>query len=530
MKFPDILRLAVRNLRESRLRSMLTTIGVVVGVAVIVTMVSFGLGLQRNAVQRFKDLDLFNEITVSGRSIESLVSNALAGQSRGGDNKNGNGGRAPDERPGLARRGDRDGARALDDAAVREIAGIPGVAGVEPSVTFVSYVRANGRVQTRSVGGTLVPNASSRFRTLSAGRMISTPEAAEAVVDEAFLKTFGFERPADAVGQTIEILSQPGAAGAQGLFGGRGAGGETKDGGGGKESEGGDGEAPDNEAAGDEPMSFFGMPLEAESGGGEDFSSLAGRKFEIVGVLKVEVDNGGQGGPRFRGFTPVTSVYVPLPAAGAWTRENANSLSQVAMMLARARGVLKEGESEGYPTAVVRVTDPDILTTVQKEINRRGFSAFSIVDQLEEIRTVFLILNSALGLLGGISLLVASFGIANTMIMSILERTREIGIMKAIGAEDGEIKKIFFVEAALIGLAGGVVGSLAAWGIAAVANRIAFRFFLQPRGVAFVSFFDLPPYLWLGAILFAVLISIAAALYPAARAARIDPVRALRHD
>ena len=526
MKFADILRLAVRNLRESRLRSLLTTIGVVVGVAVIVTMVSFGLGLQRNAVQRFKDLDLFNEITVSGRSIESLVSNALAGQGRsGGADKGGNSNRAPDsgQRGGL--RGDRDAGRALDDAAVREIAQIPGVAGVEPSVMFVAYVRGNNRVQTRSVGGTLVPNASSRFRTLSAGRMISSPEAAEAVVDESFLRAFGFEKPQDAVGQTIEILSQQGAA----------AGGETKGGEGESKSQADEAkdkadESAGDETAGDEPMSFFGLPLEAEAEKEDDFSGLAGRKFQVVGVLKTELGGSEQDGRRFRGFTPVTSIYVPLPAARAWTRENANSLSQVAMRLARASGVLKEGETEGYPTAVVRVTDPDILTDVQKAISKRGFSAFSIVDQLQEIRTVFLILNSALGLLGGISLLVASFGIANTMIMSILERTREIGIMKAIGAEDGEIKLIFFVEAALIGLTGGVVGSLAAWGIAAVANRIAFRFFLQPRGVSYVSFFDLPPYLWLGAILFAVVVAIVAALYPAARAARIDPVKALRHD
>jgi putative ABC transport system permease protein len=149
---------------------------------------------------------------------------------------------------------------------------------------------------------------------------------------------------------------------------------------------------------------------------------------------------------------------------------------------------------------------------------------------LEELRIVFLIINSALGLLGGISLLVASFGIANTMIMSILERTREIGIMKAIGAEDREIKLIFFIEASVIGLAGGVLGSLVAWGIDALANRLAYRFVLKPQGASYVDFFALPPYLWLGAIVFAVLISIVAALYPAARAARIDPVRALRHD
>ena len=176
------------------------------------------------------------------------------------------------------------------------------------------------------------------------------------------------------------------------------------------------------------------------------------------------------------------------------------------------------------------MTDPVALTDVRKKIKEIGLGSFSIVDQLDQIRTVFLIIDSVLGLLGGISLLVASFGIANTMIMSILERTREIGIMKAIGAEDREIKLIFFFEAAVIGLTGGIIGSLAAWGIDAAANRLAYRFILKPQGASFVDFFSLPAYLWLGAIVFALSVSILAALYPASRAARIDPVRALRHD
>ena len=170
------------------------------------------------------------------------------------------------------------------------------------------------------------------------------------------------------------------------------------------------------------------------------------------------------------------------------------------------------------------------LTAVRKRIQDSGFASISIVDQLEQFRTVFLIIDSVLGLLGGISLLVASFGIANTMIMSILERTREIGIMKAIGAEDREIKLIFFVEAAVLGLAGGVIGVLCAWGIDAIANRLAYRFILKPQGASFVDFFALPPWLSAGAVLFALAVSVLAALYPAARAARIDPVRALRHD
>jgi ABC-type antimicrobial peptide transport system permease subunit len=274
------------------------------------------------------------------------------------------------------------------------------------------------------------------------------------------------------------------------------------------------------------------LPLGGEDDGGNATGgNVAARSFRIVGVLKPEVEspNGNNRG-QFRGLMPVASIYVPLRAAREWSQKYRGSLNQVALELARATGAIKGDEAEGYPMAVVRVTDPDILTDVQKRINERGFGTFSIVDQLKELQTVFLIINSSLGLLGGISLLVASFGIANTMIMSILERTREIGIMKAIGAEDGEIKLIFFVEAALIGLTGGVVGSLAAWGIDALSNRIAYHYVLKPRAISYVSFFSLPPYLWLGAICFALCVAVVAALYPAARAARIDPVRALRHD
>jgi putative ABC transport system permease protein len=514
MKFSDLLRLALRNLREARLRAGLTTMGVVVGVAVIVTMVSFGLGLQRNAVQRFKDLDLFNEITVSGRSLNSIVTAAFEKRAGAGGGQERRGQQQGDDARG-GRRGmgrGEESSRSLDDAALAEIARLPGVAYVEPSVDLFVYVRANGKAQMRSVGGAVVPNQASRFKTFDAGGMISSPDADEAVVDEIFLRAFGYAKPADAVGRTLELLAPAG----------------DKDESGNVESD----EEKKDEAGkeGDEgSMSFFGLPLDDEAAGGLPGGRLVARKFKIVGVLKAEIEGSGNG-RQFRGFMPVSSIYVPLKAAREWAQKSRSSVSQVAMELARASGALKEGETEGYQMAVVRVSDPDTLTDVQKNLSQLGFSAFSIVDQLKEIRTVFLIINSSLGLLGGISLLVASFGIANTMIMSILERTREIGIMKAIGAEDREIKLIFFVEAALIGLAGGVIGSLAAWGIDVLSNHIAYRFFLKPRGISYVTFFALPPYLWLGAIAFAVAVAIAAALYPAARAARIDPVKALRHD
>ena len=494
MSFIDIFYLALRNLRQSKLRFVLTTMGVIVGVAVIVTMVSFGLGLQRNMLARFKALDLFNEISVFGRGLSNL---ATAGFDRNAPRNTEGGELGPRFRP------DKNPTRVLDDKGIAEIAGIPGVAYVEPNIRFPVYVRTNGKAFLRTVSGVTVPNASSLFHQFGAGNMISSPSADEALVNEAFTRDFGFEKPANAVGQTIEFLTAEEATDEQNKS-----------------------KKPDN--SDEEPGNFFGIPL-GEDGDDQAKANLVAHTFRIVGVLNTEVKEGaGQGG--FRGLMQPASVYIPSPIARQWTLTHRGPISQVSLALARQSGALSKDEEEGYESAVVRVTDPVELTAVRKRLTELGFGSFSIVDQMEQIRTLFLIIDSVLGLLGGISLLVASFGIANTMIMSILERTREIGIMKAIGAEDREIKLIFFVEAAVIGLSGGIIGVLLAWGIDAVANRLAYRFILKPQGASFVDFFSLPPYLSIGAILFALIVSILAALYPAIRAARVDPVRALRHD
>lgn len=490
MSFLDILRLALRNLRQAKLRAFLTTMGVIVGVAVIVTMVSFGLGLQRNMLARFGALDLFNEISVFGRSLTNLATRGLLRQGQNEDER----------RP--RQRSDQKATRVLDDVAVAEIEKIPGVAYVQPSVWFPVYVRANGKVRSETGSGAKVPNSAARFKEMVAGRMLGSAEANEAVVTEAFIETFGFKKPEDAIGQTVEFLTTE------------------------KEEE----DSAKNVEE-EEPSSFFGIPLDPSEGESSEkpVSRVAGRTFQIVGVLNPRIKEGiGQGG--LRGLGPSASVYVPLPAARDWYLKHRGPGTRVALALAREAGVLQAGEEEGYETAIVRVTDPVALPEVRRQITELGFGSFSIVDEIEQIKTVFLIIDSVLGLLGGISLLVASFGIANTMIMSILERTREIGIMKAIGAEDREIKMIFFLEAAVIGVVGGVMGVLLAWGIDAIANRLAYRFILKPQGASFVDFFSLPVWLSLSAILFALVVSVLAALYPASRAARIDPVRALRHD
>src|SRR5712671_1090895 len=495
MPFLDLLRLSLRNLREAKLRATLTSMGVIVGVAVIVTMVSFGLGLQRNMLSRFRALDLFNEMRVFGKNVFTM---AAAGNNQNNARRGDN----PNDRRGPSFRPDKEPTRILDDAAIAEIAKIPGVAYVEPSLSIFTYVRVNGHSQIESIGGASVPNASSRFKDFKAGHMISSPDADEAVVKDTFARDFGFDKPEDAIGKTIEFLAAL------------------------KESE----KTPTKQKAAEtEPPEFFGIPLDQDSSTDNGSGELVAKTFRIVGVVNTEIKEGaGQGG--MRGLIPDARIYITLKDAREWAKEHRSPMGMVALALARQSGSMSQSDSEGYDSAVVRVTDPVVMTEVRRQLTEKGFGSFSIVDQLDQIRTVFLIIDSVLGLLGGISLLVASFGIANTMIMSILERTREIGIMKAIGAEDREIKLIFFFEAAVIGFSGGVIGSLAAWGIDAVANRLAYRFILKPQGASFVDFFHLPVWLWMGAILFALGVSVLAALYPAARAARIDPVRALRHD
>ncbi|HEU4796653.1 MAG TPA: ABC transporter permease, partial [Pyrinomonadaceae bacterium] len=158
MSFFDILHLALRNLRQAKLRAVLTTMGVIVGVAVIVTMVSFGLGLQSNMLERFQALDFFNEIQVYGRGLGNL-----AGLDRSA--------RRDDGRRDPSSRANRTPTRILDDAGIKEMASINGVAYVEPSVSFTVYVRSNGKLLSQFVGGANIPNASTRFQTFAAGNM-----------------------------------------------------------------------------------------------------------------------------------------------------------------------------------------------------------------------------------------------------------------------------------------------------------------------------------------------------------------------
>lgn len=187
-------------------------------------------------------------------------------------------------------------------------------------------------------------------------------------------------------------------------------------------------------------------------------------------------------------------------------------------------------QTEGYNQLVVRATDLGVVTAVSTAIRELNLQAQSLEAILDAANQVLALLQALLGSVGGLALLVAALGVANTMMMAIYERTREIGVLKALGASAREIRRMFTVEAGMIGLIGGAFGLILGTLLGRLVDWIAHRFLVN-EGVTGVGPLSIVPWwLALGALAFATLIGILAGLYPAARAARLDPVAALRHE
>ena len=185
----------------------------------------------------------------------------------------------------------------------------------------------------------------------------------------------------------------------------------------------------------------------------------------------------------------------------------------------------------GVQRVMVEVDNIETVKETAAAITAMGLHPTSLVELIEREQFTYLLLFGVMTCIAGVALLVAALGIINTMLMSVLERTREIGVMKAIGARHGHILTIFLVEGSLIGLAGGLLGLLLAWGVslpshAYVKSMVSERMELKLTESIFVW----PLWLVVGAPLFACLITTLAAVFPARRAARVNPISALRHD
>jgi putative ABC transport system permease protein len=219
----------------------------------------------------------------------------------------------------------------------------------------------------------------------------------------------------------------------------------------------------------------------------------------IVGIVERETGPGGIG-------VQVTPIMLPL-----------------------ARAKTMALRANAYLSITVKVAGAQFTQDVEDAIKKKGLTAFSINDALQGAKRAFILLDIVLSLIGSIALAVSSLGIVNTMVMSILERTREIGIMKAIGGSDTDIRRIFLIEASAIGVFGGVAGVALGWLVGRIVNFGA-NVYIQQQGGPTGNLFSLPFWLVGGAIGFSIAVSLVAGSYPAARAARLNPIDALRHD
>ena len=466
MKIRDLTELAARNLREAILRNSLTTLGIAVGVASLVALLSLGVGLQQLVDRSVARAGLFD--TVSVRSRQS----------------------SPFGQPGGGRRNSRDTAdpapaRSLDDAARKEIAALPNVLEVNPEVRFTAEARRDPNVQLVMVSGMAMSSQSSGTLDGLTGNFFSSPDAQEAIVQGDMAKRLLEEgqAPASLLGQDITLRF----AQRQAL------------------------PPPSEQAASDAPNQAVGPDEEAMG-----FSIVPSeRKFRVVGVTPTSESAGCQVGFNNAG------MYLPLAVAEKLQVVQGSELREMS----------RSGQAEGvrYAALNVRASSPAAVAQIESSIAHMGFAAFSLIDVTRNLRTFFAVFDLFLGIFGSLALAVASLGIINTLVMAILERRREIGVLKALGAADRDVRHLFFAEAGVMGLAGGIFGVLLGWGIGQ-AIQLATAVYLKRQGMNSPNIWSVPPWLVLGAIGFAVVVSLAAGIYPASRAARLDPVEALRYE
>lgn len=480
MRAYDLIELAGRNLREAGLRNSLTTVGIGVGVASLVAMLSLGVGLQKLANRQLGRSGLFDTIVVTSRQ-----------DSRG---------------PRFTQAAPVTGqAKPLDDDARHHFEQMANVAEVYPNFSAVGDIRMennkNGNHYT--VVGTLPQSAhnSEAFDDVQGG-FFSSSTAQEAII----LSDFGRElldlprepRGVDVkltqdqanqlLGKYIVMRYHKREAGESAPLAGK----VTKKG----QSDPDDVDSGDDQMSQDE-QSFNLVPQQL--------------RLKIVGIVSSEPNRGLR-----QGRTP---VFLPLQLAESLDMVQAGELWST----------LRPSQTKIYVALIVHVAKSKAVSQVEEDIKKEGFNTFSILDASKGITRFFTYLDMFLGIFGSLALAVASLGIVNTLAMAILERRREIGIMKALGASDGDIQRIFSFEAIAMGIMGGALGAGLGWTIGRIINFVT-NVYLQRQDIKPENFWVVTPPLVLAALVFSFLVSWGAGLYPAYRAARLDPVQALRHD
>jgi putative ABC transport system permease protein len=451
MSFLDLLALILDNLSRRKARVALTAIGVVIGTAAVVVLVSLAIGQQRAANEQLAGIGDLTQIQVMPNFGEGGGVPLRVEVAGGGGGGGGLGGQPPNQ-------------KLVTDQTLADLAAIPGVEAVIPR----DYLQANvylevGRLQGyASIIGVGVNDLSQLSLKAQAGSL--TLEKGTAIVGAMVPLNFydPRQRPGQAPPPPPDLLSQQ-------------------------------------------------VKLTLIKYSQDGVETRRSTPLRVIGVLA-----------ETRGEADY-SVYMPL--------EDVTGYNSWAL------GRRVNRNRDGYPLAIVKVEGVDKVLDIADQIEAMGYMIYTPQSFVEGINNYFLGQQVMFGGVGAISLLVAAIGIANTMTMAILERTREIGLMKAVGATNRDVLSIFLGEASGIGFLGGVGGVLLGWGAGQVINVLALAYFAG-QAASGQQFFGPPPTtavytpLWLPlfALVFATLIGLLSGLYPALRAATLVPVNALKYE
>jgi putative ABC transport system permease protein len=428
MRAWKIALLAMGGLRRTPLRAVLTALGVAIASGALVSMVAFVLGLQRQIEAPVKLLALLNDIHVSPKEGKPTKLAAV-----------------------------------LDDAAVENLAHLPGVAAAFPNIR-VRGIKVRHGERSESCLAVAMPREAQLLgvadEILVAGRFFSEGRNPETILGASLVRSLGFASAQEAIGVTLTLE----------------AGGLSPD----------------------EGKSFIFQRKE-----------LA---VTVVGIYDLPLIVPG----------PVRhSVLVPVDLM----KEVPGIHFESTLTRLKAGG---DAALPGYGSVTVRVRDQAALGSVDAQIKQMGFQTSTMISRFHEMQTFFIFLQVLLAAVGSVALLVAALGIANTLLMAVLERYQEIGICKAIGASDGDLVVLFLTEAGIIGLFGGLGGLLLGTAVS-YGLEIAVNVYARSQGASGpINVFAFPLGLLSGTVLFAIAVSVLAGVYPALLAARVDPIRALR--
>ena len=440
MSIFDLISIIIDNLGRRKTRVALTAVGVIIGTAAVVVLVSLAIGLQKNATQQLYGIGDLTQIQVYP-NYEEVKAVAYSGS--------GGGYVSPSVQ------------NLITDDTIDQLSSLPGVLSVIPR----DYIQ----------GG-------------------------------AILKHKRMESYAGIIGVGAQALSYLGV-----------------------DLQGGDNTLNKGTAViGSMVSSQFYDPQWRPGQELPTSPDLLGQTLKLI-LIKYDQD-----GNEIRKSVPLRIVGILQESKGEADYSVYISLDDVTSFNEWMMGRRINRNRDGYNQLVVNVENVDQVLEVSDQITQQGYQAYTPQSYVQGINSFFLILQVIFGGVGAIALLVAAIGIANTMAMAILERTREIGLMKAVGATNRDVLSIFLGEASGIGFIGGLGGVLLGWSAGQVINVLALSYLAgqsaqqggPPPSTAVYTPLWLPAF----ALIFATLIGLLSGLYPALRAATMVPVTALKYE